>query len=351
MKINDKMKAVIKSIFLTAAVLLIVIYPSEAAESTVKSINVCINSIFPSMFAFMVLSEYIQNSGLYRIIFRPALFVFKKIIKADDSIVSVFLLSLFGGYPVGLKLLCGNISQNKNSPAIISISENSAAFCYCISPTFALIMLGSGVLGNTAAGAVIYISDVLACLTMAVIVSHISDPGVHSSELTATGSGLIDAINSASRSLFLICTVIISFNVVISCLTAFITEFGTEVSPMISGIFEISNLLKLRSVPLSLVPVISAIASTGGLCVILQCLAIVKGSFSVKKFLLARIPCALLSGIYTYIILRFTDISVETSSLSANYTYSFSADKIIVLVLIAMCIIIFYKTDKNSKKV
>ena len=342
--------AILKAAGILSVAILILRYPSQIAESNVNSINVCINSIIPSMFAFMVISTYIQTSGIYTVLFRPALFIMRKLIKADDSMLSVFLLSLFGGYPIGVTLLSEMIAQNKNSPAINNTASTAASFCYCISPTFALIMLGQGVLGSTSAGAIIYISNILSCLTMGVIVSRISalDTGM---SITNQQSSITDSINSATRSLLVICTVIIAFNTLLTCADCFLSEFGITIPTLLMGVFEISNLLKIDSVSVNLIPLISAIASTGGICVLLQCMAIAGKSFQLGKFLIFRIPCSVMSAIYARIILCFTDISVEASSVSANYSYSFSANKIIVPVLIAMCIIIFYKTNKNTKKV
>lgn len=350
MNITRKALSAAKAAAICLTAVLVLLYPTETAQSTVSSINVCINSIIPSMFAFMVISSYIQSSGLYRVILRPFLFIFRHLIKAEDDLISIFLLSLFGGYPIGVKLLSENTAQNNNFPEIRHISENASSFCYCISPTFALIMLGQGVFGSTSAGAVIYISNVLACLTVGITVSRISDLRGNIQDNSAPHT-LIDAVNSASRSLFLICTVIISFNIALTCATSLSASLGVTVSPLILGVFEISNLLKLPVVSASYIPLVSAIASTGGICVLLQCTAIVKGAFHVGKFLLARIPCALLSALYSFLILQFTEISVEASAISENYSYTFSTDKIIVLILIAMCIIIFYKSDKIHKKV
>ena len=62
----------------------------------------------------MVLSSYILSSGLYESLFRPLDKPLQKLIKADNHIISVFLLSLIGGYPVGFKLLKDLIAENKN---------------------------------------------------------------------------------------------------------------------------------------------------------------------------------------------------------------------------------------------
>ena len=341
---------IIKAAGISAAAVLILIYPEVSASSAVNSINVCLSSIIPSMFAFMVITSYICSSGLYSIIFRPVLWLMRKVIKADDSIISVFLLSMFGGYPIGVKLLKEIIAQNKNSPAIKSTCRDASMFCYCISPTFAMIMIGNGVFGSTLAGAVIYISDILACTLVGAAVSRFCRLKADKDNMTENG-GLIGAVNSSSKALLTVCTVIIAFNTVIACVSALLQDIGISIPTLLSGTLEISNLLRLRSPGVSLIPVAAAISSMGGACVLLQCAAIVKGAFPVKRFIIARLPCSILSALISYLILQFVDVSVSASTFSPQYIYGFSANKVIVLILIAMCIIIFHTSDKIFKKV
>lgn len=345
-----RIQRIIKAAAVTAAAILIMIYPREAADSTVNSINVCLSSVIPSMFAFMVITSYIQSSGLYSIIFRPVMPLMRKLIKADEGIVSVFLLSLFGGYPIGVKLLKEMIAQNKNFPAIVATCSSAASFCYCISPSFALIMIGNGVFGSIQAGAVIYLSNAAACMITAAVVSRTCS--LRTGDATDKGNGdLIGAVNSASRALFTVCTVILAFNVALACINALLEGAGIELPVLVNGTLEISNLLGIKHPDVSVIPVVSAISSMGGVCVLMQCGAIVKGSFPVGRFLVARLPCAVLSALISMLILQFTDISVSASTVSPVYTYEFSANKIIVLILIAMCIIIFNRSDKIFKKV
>ena len=132
---------------------------------------------------------------------------------------------------------------------------------------------------------------------------------------------------------------------------AALEQFGVQIPVIISGALEISNLLKIHAPESYMIPAAAAISSFGGICVLLQCAAIAGNIFSVKRFIIARIPCAALSALSAHIIMQFTDISVSASTISQNYTYTFSAERIIVLILIAMCIIIFHKSDKIFKKV
>ncbi len=330
---------------------LVLLYPKETAVSAVNSINVCLSTIIPSMFAFMVISTYIQSSGLYRLIFRPVMWLMRRIVKADDSVISVFLLSLFGGYPIGVKLLKEMIAQNNNYHEIRQTCTNAASFCYCISPTFAIIMLGSGVFGSTTAGTVIYISNIIACIITAAVVSRIHHLGTAETKSKITHTGITDAVNSASHALFTVCTVILAFNTLLACVNAVFAQLGYEIPQIVRGILEISNLTGISEPDITLIPFVSAISSMGGLCVLLQCASIVNGAFPLGKFMFSRLICSALSAIISWLMLQFTDVSVSASTYSSEYIYEFSANKVIVLILVAMCIIIFNRSDKIFRKV
>ena len=351
MNLKVKITDIIKALSICLLAVLTIVFPKETAASTVSSIDVCINSIIPSMFAFMVITSYIQSSGIYRVIFRPFLPVMRRIIHADDDILSIFLLSLTGGYPVGIKLLKEAIAQNINYPEIANKNSIAAMFCYCISPSFAVIMIGNGVFGSTEAGLIIYFSNLLADITAAVIITRIYDmrSGIRT-EQTVSGN-VTEAVNSASKALFTICTVIIAFNVALTCTDEALNAFGISVPALISGVLEISNMLKITEPAVSLIPVVSAVASFGGICVMLQCAAIGGKMLKIKSFIAARLICALLSELYSFVILQFAEISVHVSTISRHYSYDFSVNTFIVPVLTAMCIIIFYKSDKLFKKV
>ena len=103
------MKVKVKKTIIALAVIFIsifiIIFSEQASLTVVKSINTCLDVIIPSTFIFMVISSYILSNELYKVIFLPFLIVLKKILKLNERQLSVFLLSLIGGYPIGLKLL------------------------------------------------------------------------------------------------------------------------------------------------------------------------------------------------------------------------------------------------------
>ena len=347
---TDKTK--IRKIFITASVaviaILITVFSKEISASVVNSIHICVNAIIPSMFAFMAISSYIISSGLYRYISAPFYFLLNGIIKLDRQSFSIFLLSLIGGYPTGIKLISEITSQNKNYYAI---AEKLIAICYCVSPPFAITMLGLGIFGSEEAGVIIYISNVLACITAAAVFTRIFPINADNYSREEKSGGIIYSVNSTAASLITVCAVIIAFNVLLTSLQCVIGLFSAEIPFGILGIFEISNLLKIPGPSASLLPFISAASSLGGVCVLIQCGALSKKQFSLKYFLIMRLPCAALSGFFTSIIMNFWEISIAASPISTSYSFTFSADKAVTLLLTVMCILIFLKNEKIFKKV
>ena len=345
---KTKIKKILGATAAAAIAILITIFSKETSASIVNSIHICVNAIIPSMFAFMAISSYIISSGLYKYISAPIYLLLKSLIRLDRQSFSIFLLSLIGGYPTGIKLISEITSYNKNYSAI---AEKLSAICYCVSPPFAITMLGLGIFGSEEAGVIIYISNVLACLTAAAIFTRIFPINADNYSGGKKSGGIIAAVNSTAASLITVCAVIVAFNVLLTVFQCIAGLFCVEIPCEILGFLEISNLLKMKNPSSSLIPFVSAAASFGGVCVLIQCAALAKKQFSLKYFLVIRLPCAVLSGFFAALIMNFWEISVTASSISTSYSFVFSAEKAVTLLLTVMCIIIFLKNEKIFKKV
>lgn len=343
---NRMKKILIKCAKISGAAALsaaLLIFPQKAAQSVSDSISVCIGTIIPAMFAFMAISTYIINEGLHSVIFKPLYFVLSRVIRLDKDSFSIFCLSLIGGYPVGIKLLREAVEN-----AFISRknAENNACFCYCISPSFAVTMIGLGIFSSAEAGMLVYLSNAAACILMAVLFGKRNNaPQITRSR---SAGGIIGAVRSSAASLFTVCTVIVAFNVILCAITETLGVFGITLPTFILGSAEISNLLRLPP-DVQLLPLISGICSFGGVCVLAQCLALCSNVFSLKRFLLMRTPTAILSGIICFIIMHFAEISAPASSGSV-YAFTFDSNGIVLIALMAMNIILFSKNEKNLQK-
>lgn len=335
----------LKILGVTVLGVLLILFSENVARNITDSIQVCVSSIIPSMFAMMALSTYAVSSGYYRAIFRPLYFFLRPLFRLDRHTFAVFLLSLIGGYPIGIKLLRERTAENKSYAAA---AENAAVFCYCISPPFAIGMIGIGVYHSARIGAVVYLSNVLSCAILAAIYPRFF-PLPDEYRPKPQRGGLICAVNSASKSLFTICTVLIACNAALEAVCSLLRRFSVSPEPLLLGAFEISNLLKTDAPSLSSLPLVSAISAFGGLCVLIQCAAICQKAFSLKKFFLGRVLSALLSASICRLILRSGEIALPVSA-GAGAQYQFSAQKGVWVLLVLMAMIFFEKNEKIFKK-
>ena len=349
---KNKIKVILKNSVVPLLLCLFIFFPKPMADSISESIGVCLNIIIPSMFVFMVLSSYIIDEGIYKTLISPLYLLLKRILPLNKELFSIFILSLIGGYPTGIKLLRERIAENKNYHEIY---ERMAAFCYCVSPVFAVNIIGYGVYGSVEAGVTVYISNVLGCFVMAVFTERsINRESIEKYSVNKekyNPKGLTFCINSASKALLTICAVIICFNSVMAVTDSLLTELGIVPPDILSGFLEISNLTKIAAPSPSYLPIFSFISSFGGVCVLVQTAALAGKGFSLKHFYIGRIICGALSSLFTYIIMSFWEISLGSSTGTTSYTYIFNQDKTVVLLLIVMCAIIFMKSEKIFKKV
>ena len=343
-----KIKKLIRVIFVVFFSVLVVVYSFEIKDSIISSIGICINVIIPSMFIFMVISTYILSSDLHTVIFKPVIFVINKITGYDRDIISIFLLSLIGGYPIGIKLTNELIAQNKSYSAI---ADKFIPFCYCISPTFAVTMLGISLYGSIVPGIIIYISNVFSCILIAFVYSKIYNIEVKNKKINSgSNGGIIDSINSSAVTLFKICVIIIFFNTIITVIETLLFQSGIVIPDWLKALLEISNILKIENISISTLPFVAGLASFGGICVILQCISLINGRYSIKPFIITRIISSVLSFYFSKLLIHMNDIYIPAYSINKHTLFSISTDKISTIFLIIMFIILMQKNEKNLKK-
>ena len=325
------MKKIIKN--LTAAVLIIfaltalILDAKGMADSAIKAIETCLYTIIPSLFGFMAVSSYLLNSGFYKVLFKPLYLIFRYIIKLNEEEFGIFLLSLFGGYPVGAKLISDRAVSSEQKPRDI------LPFCYCPSPGFAMSVAGTAIFSNAEIGLAVYVSNVLACVFLAVIFNFknrkkpaapagiVEKHFLEATELSGRErqsrltvqpmnfslSVFTSSILSASSALFPVCSVIVAFGFINEALRFFgagrvLMLLGEKTDRIFFAMSEISNISGFPP-NLSLLPLIAAIFSFGGFCIITQIPALTKGTVPLKRFFLWRIPAAVLSAIICKLIM------------------------------------------------
>jgi hypothetical protein len=310
------------ALVLVYAVMLIY-FSKEVSDAAVKAIAVCIRTIIPSLFAFMVISEFIVTSGLYSVISKPFSFAAKHIFHIKPELFSIFLISSVAGYPVGAKMLTKlyteELTDEKTASEMLGI-------CYMGGPAFFCGTAGIAVYSDVKIGLMLFLCVFLANLTVALLSGlkrevpatngNGSTPALHFSLTDFVGS-----INSGGAALLKICAAIIFF----STFTAIADRTGiiAAVSSVLSGISGLSEsdcTAILKSILEISMPVIAALLSFGGLCVILQTEGIIESKISTNNFYLCRIIAMILSYLYCKILIHMMNITeiVQTSTQTAE---------------------------------
>lgn len=350
------MKYIIAAVSAAAAAFLL-LSPEEASSAVRGAVANCLEVIIPSLFAFTVLSVFLTASGLYRIVLRPLTFPLSKLLRTDEEICGIFLLSNIGGYPVGAKL----VSEMLNSGRI---SRDTAArmmcFCYGSGPSFIIGIAGVKVFGSAAAGLALYAACFLGSLVNFVLVRtrgalEISHTG---KKYNVTAECFISSVVSAAKVMFTVCVMITAFAVVIAMLSHIRADDAFAAVMRLIGAGGLSDKIfpaltevsRLGDIPpaAGAFPLCAGLLSFGGACVVLQIAATAR-NIPLGKFLLCRIPAAAVSTAAA-IPLSMIIPPADTAVIAAAGTRVFSSNVPASLCIFAMAGILLAGERKNGIK-
>lgn len=341
------------------AMVLTLVYGRESADAVAEAINSCLTVIIPSLYIFMVLSAFLTSSGLYSLLARPFAFLSEKIFRLRADLFPMLLISLIGGYPVGAKLT----SDMLDSGRITSCEANRLyIICYGGGPAFITGMVGYRLFDSGKIGMIIFLSTFLAGLITAMLCGILCGRPEKKASAIPVKVGaeqLVGSVISGGKAIFTVCVTIVFFSAVMRILelTGVLGTACTAISMifpiteetaavLMRGFLEISRLSELPRHCYSLLPIIAALFSFGGVCVILQVIALSKGRLPLLKFLIVRAISSLLSGIICKILIAFAvkDIAVTAMpQLGIRQITPFGA----IFLLIMTILLLYEKNDSN----
>lgn len=335
------MKYIISAAAVIAAALLL-INAAAVSEAVQEAVAMCLDVMIPSLFAFTVLSVYLQSSGLSEAVLKPLTKPLSKLLRLDEELCAVLILGNIGGYPVGARLLRSLAEQGR-------LSRNDAGrllcCCYGSGPSFVISAVGIRAFGSAAAGAVLFGACFLSSLVIAVVVCRSGERIMLKSRearYDLSAQCFIDAVMSAARVMLTVCAMITVFA---SAMAA--VGVGMEGSAVLSALLEISRLGGLSPSGAYAMPLCAALLSFGGVCVVLQVVAISSGQLPLKGFLLSRIPAAALSAAFSLVGLLLPPSDVTVSTQNTVSAQAFSVNMGMSLCVLIMCGMLL-ATDKKK---
>ena len=361
-----KMKNAAAVMLTVLTALLCIVGADEVKESVRSAAERCITTVIPSLFAMTAVSGILIKSGVCAYLGRPLHRVGRFLFGMDGDIFVIFLFSNIAGYPIGAKMLTACMDSGRLSKRS---AELLAGVCFGAGPAFIYGCIASQLYRDRTAGNLIAASVVSANIIAALAISVFlhgktcGRPERQSPSLSA--EMLSECVSSAGRSMAEICFAVMAFSAVTALLTGLgaipvladvvshLTDRGYHSSlGLVYSFFDVTAVSALPSGDITLLPVLSALVSFGGLCVFMQISPVCAGRMSILPALGVRIAVSVLSYSVCRVLMRFFVIGEAVSvSASAVCMHSGSSPVPSVLTLIMAGMAVYSAMNARQNRV
>lgn len=348
--ITVKLKKRFFELVIVAVLLFIMFKMPQAVSGGVKNgLEICVYTIIPSLFPFLILSTYTVRSETFSPLYRFFSPVGHALFRQPECAVPVILMSFIGGFPIGAKMT-SSLLENKK------ITKNQAQrlllFCFNGGPAFTITAVGINMLGNIKAGVIIYASLCLSSLILGFISAAFDDKkklektSFKESQMKslALSASVTDSVNTVLS----MCAWIVLFSALTECIN--LLDLSHSANLFINSVTEVTKGCTLACKELSL-PIITAIIGFGGFCIHCQIYPFISQSgLKYTRFLVVRIISSALSAVICFILLLKFPITVSSfNRTDGTVIIPFSVSPLAFFSLLIMCIILIFDIDTKRK--
>ena len=293
------------SLYLTAAAFLaLVLFSTQAADGARKGLAVCAGSLIPSLLPFFTLSNLLMALGLPDLLAGWAGRPMEILFRVSGSGAQAFILGLSGGYPIGASAVA---DMRRERFVTRAEAERLLAFCNNSGPAFILGAAG-GVFRSPKAGALLFVSHVLAAVSVGILLrgkEHAPEasPGKSAPPLSFR-EAFPAAVSKALTSTLAVSGYVVLFSALLGCVPQ-LGGLPPVFRALVTGFFELGSGISVFA-GLSPTPEHLAAASFllgwGGLSVHAQTVGTVAGTdIKCARHLMGRALCGILAAGYAYV--------------------------------------------------
>ena len=317
----------------------LIIFSNSNLPAIKSGLKLWATSVIPSLFPFFVATELLMHTRLVSQIGILLNRYMKPIFNVRGEGAFAFIMGIISGYPMGAKLATNfrknNICSKEECERLLSFTNNSG-------PLFIIGTVGILMYGNTTIGILLFITHILACITVGFIFRfwkrkettfNVSSKKILGAKQTKKvtfsnlGEILAESITSSISTVLLIGGFVVIFSSVISilkssgiihiladCFSPILQLFNIDpsfASPLISGFLEITNgintISNISNKKLSVNLIFTSfLLGFGGVSVLLQVLSITsKSDLSIKPYVYGKLLHGILAAFYTYLFVNF----------------------------------------------
>ncbi|MBE6547310.1 MAG: hypothetical protein E7667_00330 [Ruminococcaceae bacterium] len=335
---------VIISMLVAIVLCMLLIFPKVSFEYMRSALKLCIHNLVPSLFPFMVISDFLILSNAGRLLFKVLCFPIKLIFGLSTDGAFAVLMGFVCGFPVGAKSALQLYDQGRISQEEL---RHIMGFCNIPSPAFVCGSVGV-MFGNRTLGVVLFISVLLSSALMGITgrfiykYEHCKCP--EKKLRPDVINSFTRAVSSSASVMLTVCAYVTFFSVVIGYLNAILSHANLSETAkiFICGLLEISNGVSATiGTPPDIAPILASFfLGFSGISVMLQILSLdTDGHINKKAFALQKSACGILSAITTYMILKLFDIGMGTSTQTSAGKY-FGEHGTLICILFFACSIL-----------
>ena len=309
----------ISNYFLTFIIILfgvgLIFFSSSNIVAVRNSLDLFLNSVFPSLFPFLIVTELLSYTSLVPWISSK----FKRIMPAIG--IYPFIMGIISGYPVGARIVANLREENRISRVD---GERLLIFTNNAGPLFIIGCVGCGIYLNSSIGFILYFVHFLSSVTTGFIFgrfykSSYREESVNrqSLDFSSLGEIISKCIKKAFYTLSIVCGFVIIFSLIVSMIDAsnILTVFNNVwIEDLLFGILEITTGVQLISSIKSATLFYNLIATAfllgiGGISVLLQVWSVIsKTDLSIKPYIVGKIFNGFVSAFIMLCLLKFFPI-------------------------------------------
>lgn len=360
-------KNVLITVICTLLILNIVLKPEISLNSALTGVHLFVNSVFVSIFPFLVLINIMIHYNGVHIYSKILGNILCKPLRLPKECSVVLTVSILCGYPLGAKYACDLYEKkyidHSTCERLISIASNP-------SPLFVIGAVGTSMLKNPTLGLLLIISSYLSCVVIAILIppkKHaINNKKVYSSSMTNTNLTIGDVLKSSIDNAFKVAisiggfiiffsviSSIIKNNILIDIVLKYICEILNIQKETIQGLFlgsvEMTNgcsiLSNLNLNDMYKLAIISFLITFSGLSIISQTYSITyKYNFSLISYIKKKFIQGFISSLITIALFNLNIFNVSKSVFNIELlgikSLNINTILIIEMLIISMPIII-----------
>ena len=336
---------IVQTIQLIAAVLfcgMTVLQNSTISNGARSGIDLCLNTIIPSLFPMLVLSSILSALQYPDKIKRILSFPIQRVSGLSQSATPVFLFGALNGYPVGVKTsaalyTAGGIDlYSARKAALINVNPGIV---------FSVFITGKMYYGSTMHGIMLYLSVTLSNLLLCLVIPGRKEHKTEFSALTRKNFSFSDVFVNAVQASITNIASICAWIVLFSAITAPLSTLPFY-KPL-SVIMEVTNAVIFCASKHNL-PLCAFCMGFGGICIFLQLLPDLKVlGIKPTTYLLCRLFCGFFSFIIELLFLKTLPDAVLTAASSHIVIRPVSVSMTGTATFIFFCIVFMISAVKS----